>query len=47
MTTLNRAWGNMTVLGKILLPLMFIVLVVGPLLTILIAAFVGPWSWTC
>ena len=43
MTTLNRAWGNMTVLGKILLPLMFIVLVVGPILTILLATLVGPW----
>ena len=43
MTTLNRAWGNMTVLGKILLPLMFIVLVVGPILTILVATLVGPW----
>ena len=42
-TTLNRAWGNMTVLGKVLLPLMFIVLVVGPILTILLATLVGPW----
>src|SRR3954463_13482775 len=42
MTTLNRAWGNMTVLGKVLLPLMLLVLVVAPIATILLALFVGP-----
>src|SRR3954463_13155620 len=42
MTTLNRAWGNMTVLGKVLLPLMLLVLVVAPIATILLAVFVGP-----
>src|SRR4051812_23158928 len=42
MTTLNRAWGNMTVLGKVLLPLALLVLVVGPIISILLALFVGP-----
>jgi NADH:ubiquinone oxidoreductase subunit H len=41
-TALNRAWGNMTVLGRVLLPLMLLVLVVGPVVTILLALFVGP-----
>ncbi|MEO5965611.1 MAG: complex I subunit 1 family protein [Candidatus Limnocylindrales bacterium] len=43
MTALNRAWGNMTVLGKVLLPLLFVVLVIGPIATILLALFVGPF----
>ena len=38
----GRAWGNLTVLGKIILPLAFIVLVLGPLVTVLLAVFVGP-----
>jgi len=42
MTALNRAWGNMTVLGKVVLPLMLLVLVVAPVATILLAVFVGP-----
>lgn len=42
MTTLNRAWGNLTTTGKVLLPLLFIVLVVGPVLMVLLALFVGP-----
>jgi NADH-quinone oxidoreductase subunit H len=41
-TALNRAWGNMTVLGKVLLPLMLLVLVVAPIATILLAVFVAP-----
>lgn len=43
MTTLNRAWGNLTLTGKVLLPLLFLLLVVAPVLTVLVAVFVGPW----
>src|SRR5829696_7388402 len=42
MTALNRAWGNMTVLGRVLLPLALLVFVIGPVLTVLIALFLGP-----
>ena len=43
MTAMNRAFGNLTLVGKILLPLLFLVLVVGPILTIILAVYVGPW----
>ena len=43
MTTPNRAWGNLTLTGKVIIPLLFLVLVVGPVLTILVATVVGPW----
>jgi len=43
MTALNRAWGNMTLLGKVMVPLLFLVVVVGPILTIVLALVVGPW----
>ena len=43
MTTLNRAWGNLTLTGKVLLPLLFLVLVAGPILIVLIAQFVAPF----
>ncbi len=43
MTAISRAWGNMTLLGRILVPLLFLVIVVGPVLTVLIALFIGPW----
>jgi NADH-quinone oxidoreductase subunit H len=43
MTAINRAWSNMTVLGRVLLPLALLVFVVGPILTVLIAVFVGPF----
>ena len=43
MTTLNRAWGNLTLTGKVLLPLLFLVLVAGPILVVLIAQFVAPF----
>ncbi len=43
MTAISRAWGNMTLLGRILVPLLFLVIVVGPILTVLIALFIGPW----
>ncbi len=33
----------MTLLGRILVPLLFLVIVVGPVLTVLIALFIGPW----
>jgi NADH-quinone oxidoreductase subunit H len=42
-TAISRAWGNMTLLGRILVPLLFLVIVVGPVLTVLIALFIGPW----
>jgi NADH-quinone oxidoreductase subunit H len=42
-TTLNRAWSQMTPLGKVMLPLLFLVLVVGPILTILFIVYVAPW----
>ena len=43
MTAINRAWSNMTVLGRVLLPLALLVFVVGPILTVLIAVFLGPF----
>jgi NADH-quinone oxidoreductase subunit H len=42
-TTLNRAWGNLTLTGKVILPLLFLVLVAGPILIVLVAQFVGPF----
>jgi NADH-quinone oxidoreductase subunit H len=42
-TAINRAWSNMTVLGRVLLPLALLVFVVGPILTVLIAVFLGPF----
>jgi len=42
-TTLNRAWGNLTLTGKVLLPLLFLLLVAGPILIVLIAQFVAPF----
>jgi NADH-quinone oxidoreductase subunit H len=41
-TAINRAWSNMTVLGRVLLPLALLVFVVGPILTVLVAVFLGP-----
>jgi NADH:ubiquinone oxidoreductase subunit H len=41
-TAINRAWSNMTVLGRVLLPLALLVFVVGPIVTVLIAVFIGP-----
>ncbi len=43
MTTLTRTWNNMTVLGKIVIPLLVLVLVVGPLLAIFALTVLGPW----
>jgi NADH-quinone oxidoreductase subunit H len=42
-TAVGRAWGHMTLLGRILVPLLILVLVVGPIATVLLAVFVGPW----
>ncbi len=43
MTTLNRAWGHLTLTGKVVIPLLFLALVVGPVVTIFLATVVGPW----
>ena len=43
MTAVNRAFSNLTLAGKILLPLLFLVLVVGPIVTVLLGVFIGPW----
>src|SRR4051795_13021792 len=42
MMAVGRAWNNLTIFGKVILPLAFIVLVIGPLVTVLLAVFVGP-----
>ena len=42
MTAMGRAWSNMTVLGRVLLPLALLVFIVGPVVTVLFALFVGP-----
>jgi len=43
MTALNRTWGHLTLTGKVVIPLLFLVLVVGPIVTIFFATVVGPW----
>jgi NADH-quinone oxidoreductase subunit H len=43
MSAVSRSWNNMTILGKIVIPLLFIVLVVGPILTIFLLTVLGPW----
>jgi len=43
MTTVNRAWGHLSLRGKVIIPLLFLVLIVGPIVTILFANVVGPW----
>ncbi|HET7727245.1 MAG TPA: complex I subunit 1 family protein [Candidatus Limnocylindrales bacterium] len=42
MTAIARTWGNLTTLGKVVLPLALLVLVVGPIATALLAILVGP-----
>ena len=42
MTTLSRTWGNLTTLGKVVLPLALLVFILGPILTIFLALFAGP-----
>ncbi len=43
MTTPNRTWGHLTPAGKVLIPLLFLLLVVAPVLTILLVTIVVPW----
>jgi NADH-quinone oxidoreductase subunit H len=43
MSALTRPWGNLTTVGKVVLPLAFLVLVVGPILTVIAAVYVGPF----
>ena len=43
MTTLNRTWGNLTTAGKVILPLLVLLLVVAPLLAIGFVVVLGPW----
>src|SRR5215471_4333158 len=42
MTVVARTWGNLTLVGKILIPLAFLILVVGPVATAIVALFIGP-----
>ena len=42
MTALNRSAGRVTTVGKIVIPLLVLVLVVGPLATVFLATVVGP-----
>ena len=43
MTTLNRSWGNLTTAGKVILPLLVLLLVVAPFITVVTALVVLPW----
>jgi NADH-quinone oxidoreductase subunit H len=43
MTALNRSLGHVTTAGKIVIPLLLLILVVGPIATIVLATAVGPW----
>ncbi len=43
MTTLNQPRGGLSTAGKIILPLLFLILVVGPIVTILGAVYLVPW----
>jgi len=42
MTVIARTWGNLTTVGKVVLPLAILVLVVAPVATALLAILVGP-----
>jgi NADH-quinone oxidoreductase subunit H len=43
MSSLTRPWSNLTLAGKIVLPLLFVLLVVAPIATVLIAVYVLPF----
>ena len=43
MTAFNRSLGSLTTAGRIIIPLLLLVFVVGPVLTVLLALYVGPW----
>jgi NADH-quinone oxidoreductase subunit H len=42
-SALTRPWNNLTLVGKVVLPLLLLVVVVGPIATVLLAVYVGPW----
>src|SRR4051812_5175831 len=42
MSVVARSWGNLTTIGKVVLPLFVLLIVVGPIATVLLALFVGP-----
>jgi NADH-quinone oxidoreductase subunit H len=42
-SALTRPWNNLTLVGKIVLPLLFLLLIVGPIATVLIAVYVLPF----
>ncbi len=42
MTALNRSLGQVTTVGKIVIPLLVLILVVGPLATVFLATVIGP-----
>jgi NADH-quinone oxidoreductase subunit H len=41
-SVLTRPWGNLTTLGKVILPLALVVLIIAPVMTVLLAVFVVP-----
>ena len=43
MTAISRSLGHLTTTGKIVIPLLVLVFVVAPILTVLVAVLVGPW----
>ena len=42
MTALTRPWGHLTTVGKVVLPLLLVVVVIAPILTVLAAVYLGP-----
>ena len=43
MSSISRSLSHVTVAGRILIPLLFLLLVVAPILTVVLAVVVGPW----
>ncbi|HYO44692.1 MAG TPA: complex I subunit 1 family protein [Candidatus Limnocylindrales bacterium] len=43
MSSIGRSLSHVTLTGRILIPLLFLLLVVAPVLTIVLAVVVGPW----